>query len=136
MLQIKKHECVSLTIYYHLYILGISKFRVNNTTLCFYMLLTFFVVFHQRICVFIIFISFCIKFPQQNINQSETWISVKKIVSGTERYSCLNKVIHQIDRKWTVAFFSNFNAKIWVGFCPNKKALCLKDFILKPTQKG
>ena len=29
------------------------------------------------------------------------------------------KVIHQIDRKWKVAPFSNFCGKIWVGFCLN-----------------
>ena len=37
----------------------------------------FLFVFHYKICVFIIFISFfwwSIKFPQQNINQSKTWI--------------------------------------------------------------
>ena len=42
-----------------------------------YAILVFFVVFHHKIGVFIIFISFfkkSLKFPQQNINQSETRI--------------------------------------------------------------
>ena len=30
---------------------------------------------------------------------------------------CLSKVIHQTYRTWTVAPFSNFSAKILVGFC-------------------
>ena len=42
----------------------------------------FFVVFHHKICVFIIFVSFLwqsIEFPQKNINQSETGIYDKKL---------------------------------------------------------
>ena len=30
------------------------------------------------------------------------------------------KVIHQTDRKWTVASFSEFFGKIWVDFCLNR----------------
>ena len=48
-----------------------------------YIFLAFFAVFHEKICVFIIFISFFgkvyIEFPQQNINQSETWIGDQKL---------------------------------------------------------
>ena len=38
-----------------------------------------FVVFHQEISIFVIFISFLIKYPQQSINQSETRIGDDKL---------------------------------------------------------
>ena len=44
--------------------------------------LVFFVAFHQKICVFIIFISFfdeVSNFSQQNINQLETGIDDEKL---------------------------------------------------------
>ena len=37
------------------------------------------VVFHQKICVFIIFIYFFDKYPQQNINKSETGMGDKEL---------------------------------------------------------
>ena len=65
------HECACLTKW-HQYIFSISlkfgacfitgqwgKFRVKNATICLHILFWyFFVVFHHKICVFIIFISF------------------------------------------------------------------------------
>ena len=36
-----------------------------------------------------------------------------------KEYRCLNKVIHQADRIWTVFSFSNFYGKIRVSFCLN-----------------
>ena len=87
----KHYECIRLTKWHHYiffvylkfgacYITGQwGDFRVKNATIrlhihfCYF----FFVVFHHKICVFIIFISFfwySLKFPQQNINQSEMWI--------------------------------------------------------------
>ena len=64
-------ECVSLTISFHLCFLCIFKFwsmlhhgsvgQVQSKEYYFmftYTFVTFFVVFHQKICVFIIFISF------------------------------------------------------------------------------
>ena len=38
-------------------------------------------------------------------------------ISNIKEYRCLNKIIHQIESEWTVASFSNFCGKIWVGFC-------------------
>ena len=39
--------------------------------------------------------------------------------NGLKSTDDLNKVIHQIDRKWTVTPFRNIYSKIWVGFCLN-----------------
>ena len=33
----------------------------------------------------------------------------------------LNKVIHQVDRKWMAAAFNKFHGKIWDGFCLNTR---------------
>ena len=47
-----------------------------------YILLAYVFVFHQKICVFVFFIYFfgwSIKFPQQNINQSEIGTGDKKL---------------------------------------------------------
>ena len=57
--------------------------------ICIYFSCIFFVVavFHQKICVFIIFISFfdeVSNFSQQNINQLETGSRWWEIVTGTE----------------------------------------------------
>ena len=87
---------VSLIISYQLYFFRISKvwnmlhhgsvdeFRVKNASLCLHTLLTFFIAIHQKICVFIIFISFfdevSTEFPQQNINQSEIGIGENKLL--------------------------------------------------------
>ena len=49
-------------------------------------------VFHQKICVFIIlFFWWSIKFPQQNINQSETEISDKKL--SVELYAIYSRTL-------------------------------------------
>ena len=37
-------------------------------------------------------------------------------MSHIKEYRCLNKSIHHVDKKWTVAPFSNFYGKIRVGF--------------------
>ena len=36
-----------------------------------------------------------------------------------KEYRCLSNKIHEIDRKWTVAPFSNFYGIIWVVFYLN-----------------
>ena len=54
---------------------SVGVFQNKDSTLYFNLLFWhFFIVFYHKNCVFIIFISFFdgIKFPQQNINQSET----------------------------------------------------------------
>ena len=60
-----------------------GEFRVKNTTLWLLVLFWhFFVVFYQKNYVFIVFFSsfwWSIKFPQQNINQSETRNGDKKL---------------------------------------------------------
>ena len=83
------YECVPLTIFYHLYFRRISYIlsmlhqgsveRIQSKECYFkftHTFLAFFIVFHQKICVFIIFISsffwWSIEAPQQNINQTET----------------------------------------------------------------
>ena len=63
---------------------SVDEFRVKTASLCLHALLTFFIAFHQKICVFIIFISFfdevSTEFPQQNINQSEIGIGENKLL--------------------------------------------------------
>ena len=58
-----------------------SKWK--NPTLCFHLLfLAFFVVLHNKICVFVIlflFFKWSIKFPQQSINQSKTGLDGAKL---------------------------------------------------------
>ena len=47
--------------------------------LLFIYIIYIYIVFHQKISIFIIFISLLIKYPQQNINQSETRIGDDKL---------------------------------------------------------
>ena len=47
----------------------------------------------------------------------------------------LGKSINQIGRKWTVAPFSEFYDKIWVGFCFNTGKQFFLEVFLKPTEK-
>ena len=54
-------------------------------------------------------------------------------MSHIKKYRCLKKVIHQIDKNWTVAPFSKFYGKIWVNFCLNTGNAFFKGFILKPV---
>ena len=61
---------IYIYIYIYIYILNINILSWH------------FVVFHQKISVFIIFISFLIKYPQQNIKQSETKIDDDKLLVG------------------------------------------------------
>ena len=74
------------------FIKNATLWRLKNATvlmfhafLTFFVCLFFFAVFHHKICVFIILISFfwwIIKFPQQNINQSEIRVGDKKLSVG------------------------------------------------------
>ena len=45
----------------------------------FFVIVLVVVVFHQKICVFIIFIYFFDKYPLQNINKSETGMGDKEL---------------------------------------------------------
>ena len=85
MLLLMKHFAFILlaVIWYHLIFLRLSKVwsmlyhasvggvQNKNSTLYFHLLVWLF--FHHKICVHDFFL-WSIKFPQQNINQSETWI--------------------------------------------------------------
>ena len=62
-------------IYIYIYIYIYTYIYVLNI----HILSWHFVVFHQKICIFIIFISFWIKYLQQNINQLETRIGDDKL---------------------------------------------------------
>ena len=61
----------------------ISKWK--NPTLCFHLLfLAFFIILHNKICVFMIlflFFKWSIKFPQQSINQSKTGLGGAKLLA-------------------------------------------------------
>ena len=60
---------------------SVGRVHVRNATLGLHLLFWDF-FFHQKVCVFIIFISFfglSIKFLQQNISQSETGIGDTKL---------------------------------------------------------
>ena len=87
-------ECVPRTISYHLYFLRICKvwsmlhqgqwneFRIKKAILCLYILFSlFFSFFIKKLCFyyFHFFSWWSIKFPQQNINQSETRIGDEKL---------------------------------------------------------
>ena len=47
----------------------------------------------------------------------------------------MKKVIHQIDKKWKTAPFSNLYSKIWVPFCLNTKKHFLSEIALYIQQK-
>ena len=42
--------------------------------------------------------------------------SIHSILHVNKECRCLNKIFHQIDRKWMVAPLTNFYGKSWVGF--------------------
>ena len=58
--------------------------------------------------------------------------SIHSISHINEEHRCMNKMFHQIDRKWMVAPFTSFYGKIWVGFCLHTGKRFLRSFILKP----
>ena len=45
-------------------------------------------------------------------------------------------MIHQIDRKWTVAPSTNFYRKIWFGFCPNTGKRFVSEVHFKANGKS
>ena len=51
------------------------------------------------------------------------------------RVQMFEKCDSSIDRKWTVAPFSNFYGKIWVGFCVNPGKCFVLEISFKSQQK-
>ena len=72
---------------------------------------------------------------QEDFVKIESWLLLIIVYKTNESFitprsfnykqcKCLNKVIHQIDRKCTVVSYPSFNkfyGKIWVGFCLKKE---------------
>ena len=48
----------------------------------------------------------------QEFIEIETWLPLNNPLSHIKEHRCLKKVIHQIDRKWTIAPFIRFYCKI------------------------
>ena len=117
-------ECVPLTISCHLYFLRISKvssmlhcgFSVKSATLYLHILSCFFFFFHQKYRVFIIFILlWSVKFPQQNISQSEIGI-------GDFQWNCMYSDDKEV--VWAHKFSYNICKLGFDGRWMSAKLLC------------
>ena len=61
-------------------------------------------------------VSFLIKLQASSLFPNFIELNCNLVI---QQYRCWNKVIHQVNRKWSAASFNKFYSKLWDGFCLN-----------------